>query len=246
MELDDAFDFVDVELFSERNRSDNHEVHEEDRFAPDNGGIILTRGTYNIEDDFAFEDVKIASFDKIDQDAGKCPEKETLQCSDCDYTTNKRRTLRYHKKTQHESALESCESSLKAEILYCSVCSYKTDKKRNLRDHIRIRHKVGVEEKELDCAECDYKTTLNRNLRRHMQAVHSAFSEHLCVACGYSTGCKSSLISHTERVHQKSETFRCELCAYKTHYKKNLYLHIDGKHNDSKFFPCSFAGCDYR
>ena len=258
MELDDTFDFVDVEIFSDRSIG-NSEVQKEDIFTSEEKiylkEIKEIENTFavDIEDDFAFEDVQTEFVDKISQNAAKSPRKGTLHCSVCSYTTIKRRTLRYHKKTQHELKIESSD----AEMLTCSVCSYTTKKRRTLRYHKNTQHEIKVESGDIEmlsCPVCSYKSGKKRNLRDHIRVHHvegKGGSELDCPQCDYKTTLnrnlrRHTLKLHTDRAHLKSETFYCEMCTFSTHYKKNLRLHMGGKHNNNRSFPCSFDDCEYR
>ena len=277
MDLDDAFDFVDVEISNYGQNIDDcqvQKVQKADSLATDPKEI--PKEEENIEDDFAFEYVEFATMEKYDKTKGNCTEQGTLSCSDCGYTTNKRRTLRYHIQTRHEIKIKSEDKDVKPEILVCSLCSYTSDKRRNLRDHVREYHEKRKGDEEEQCTQCDYKTALLKNLKRHIQSFHSSSKGFSCVHCDYKSRYKSSLRRHQEkehgdgkgkltcskceystgsgyalkehitRVHQKSETFKCEFCTYSTHYEKNLMGHLEGQHDDSRFFECSFDGCDYR
>ena len=254
MELDDTFDFVDVEIFSDRSIGDS-ELQKEDNLTSEEK--IYLKEIKEIEDDFAFEDIQTFQtefVDKISQNAAKSPRRKgTLHCSVCSYTTIKIRTLRYHKKTQHELKIESSD----AEILSCSVCSYTTKKRRTLRYHKNTQHELKVESGDtemLSCSICSYRSDKKRNLRDHMRVHHvegKGESELDCPQCDYKTTLnrnlrRHTLMSHTDRAHLKSETFFCEMCTFSTHYKKNLRLHTGGKHNNNRSYPCSFDDCEYR
>ena len=258
--LEEVLPAVDVELFSDRVIGDCFLVQKKEGSSTSEQKISF-KEIDNIEDNFAFEDV----FDKSSQITDR------LHCPVCTYTTNKRRTLRYHKQTQHELKVETGD----AKPLTCSACGYITNKRRTLRYHEKTQHELKVESGEsemLCCSVCDYKSDKKRNLRDHIRVHHKEGKDHSCVVCNYktrypsslrrheenehgdrkgrvtctfceySTRYKHSLKLHTHRVHLKSETFKCEMCAYSTDFKRNLMLHMDGKHNDARFFPCSFDG----
>ena len=133
MDLDDTFDFVDIEISNYDQNIDDcqvHQVQKADSLATDPKDI--PKEDENIEDGFAFEDVEFATTEKYDKTKADCAEQGILFCSDCSYTTNKRRTLRYHIQTRHEIKIKSEDKDVKPEILTCSLCSYTSDKRRNL------------------------------------------------------------------------------------------------------------------
>ena len=162
MDLDDTFDFVDVVISNyDQNINDCQvqKVQKADFLATDPKQIPKEEA--NIEDDFAFEDVESATMEKYDNTKEDCSNQGTLSCSDCSYTTNKRRTLRYHIQTRHKIKIKIEDNKdVKPEILTCSLCSYTSDKRRNLRDHVREYHEKRKGDEEEQCTQCDYKTAL--------------------------------------------------------------------------------------
>uniref|UniRef100_A0AAY5L7B9 C2H2-type domain-containing protein n=1 Tax=Esox lucius TaxID=8010 RepID=A0AAY5L7B9_ESOLU len=108
--------------------------------------------------------------------------RKKYQCTDCDFTTNKKASLHNH--------MEVHTLSIKAPF-ECEVCGKEFHQQAALFSH-RLQHHhrepkspvPSQANKMHKCKFCDYETAEQGLLNRHLLAVHSKSFPHICVECG--------------------------------------------------------------
>ena len=149
----------------------------------------------------------------------------TYNCSiqNCDFTANKRRSLRIHINSVHLNHWHSC-----------NLCDYKSAMKSHLTEHIKYMH-IKIEDE--ICTECN-KSVQKRYLTKHMRRFHSDGQlKFSCNLCKFQTTYKSSLTEHIEYRHLKSENEICTECN-KSVQKRYMTKHMRrfcSKSSDVKF-----------
>ncbi|XP_046906356.1 zinc finger protein 711-like [Hypomesus transpacificus] len=154
--------------------------------------------------------------------------KKKYQCTDCDFTTNKKinfhNHLESHKLTvKNDRVPEFTEFTRR----YC-VASPLSPNKLILRDKEPKMHR---------CKYCDYETAEPGLLNRHMLAVHSKNFPHVCVECAKGFRHPSELKKHM-RTHTGEKPFHCRHCDFRCADQSNLKTHVKSKHGAELPFKC--------
>ncbi|XP_028272384.1 zinc finger protein 711 [Parambassis ranga] len=156
--------------------------------------------------------------------------KKKYQCTDCDFTTNKKVSfhnhLESHKLLTHNS--ERSPEYTEYTRRYHEASPLGSDKLIVKDREPKLHH----------CKYCDYETAEQGLLNRHLLAVHSKNFAHVCVECAKGFRHPSELKKHM-RTHTGEKPYHCPHCEFRCADQSNLKTHIKSKHGADLPFKCS-------
>ncbi|XP_043654777.1 uncharacterized protein LOC122621092 isoform X1 [Drosophila teissieri] len=130
----------------------------------------------------------------------------TCNINGCTYSTDRRRDMRRHRRSQKHMLLESCsdsESEVEPSLFLCNVCGYKTAKRYCFDRHKESRRHIMKEQEECEklMDEAERTEPPAKRIKRvdelgPSDAVKAQYAEdtlHSCTPCAYSTTRKSRI-----------------------------------------------------
>ena len=142
--------------------------------------------------------------------------KETHQCDQCQYSSNKKHYLKQHVDLVHNS-----DRPFK-----CPFCDYAGKRSHSLKEHL-IVHST---ERPYECTQCNATFRKKGHLTNHIK-MHATQKVLVCGICKGSFSEHPDLYAHLRSAHRAEDVYSCELCDYATTVKSNIAMHMQSHGN---------------
>ncbi|KAL1248744.1 hypothetical protein QQF64_022062 [Cirrhinus molitorella] len=179
--------------------------------------------------------------------------RKKYQCTDCDFTTNKKASLHNHMEIHTLSSKAPFE---------CEVCGKEFHQQAALFSH-RLQHHHRESKLQIPppttkmhkCKFCEYETAeqglLNRhllavhtdssNLKTHVKTKHSKEMPYKCDRCFQTFAEPDELLQHG-LTHEEAKTHQCTHCDHKSSNSSDLKRHIISVHTKDYPHKCEVCG----
>ena len=135
---------------------------------------------------------------------------EELNCDECDFKSESKRSIRMHKSKLHEPSL-----------LSCTECNIKVKSKETLKYHRERKHK------KFTCESCDFTANTSRNIKIHREKEHTKKPPFACQKCNYKGNSSMLLKAH---ISSKHASVKCDFCEFNSSTPKDVRIHTLKKH----------------
>ncbi|XP_061881053.1 zinc finger protein 462-like isoform X2 [Entelurus aequoreus] len=137
--------------------------------------------------------------------------RKLFRCTDCDFFTGLRKTLKMHMEMDHSTVQKEPPSH---DSVRCPFCLYQTKSKNNMIDHVLLHREERVVPMEVR----------RPRLSRYLHGV-----VFRCHKCTYTSATGENLRSHVAK-HDNVKPYRCRLCYFDCSKLSNLEAHLCSKH----------------
>ena len=151
-----------------------------------------------------------------------------LKCEFCDYTTNRRVSLKNHTNVRHLNIRSSFP---------CQECDKVLGSKGALNLHVEVKHRNTTYH--CDYEGCDVTAKSKTTINFHKESKHQGI-QYMCDQCDHKTSKKVLLKKHMTVMHGK-DFLNCPDCDYKTKWRPNLKNHIQIQHEGLRHI-CKYCG----
>lgn len=168
---------------------------------------------------------------------------KSFSCTECDFTTHLKRSLKGHIRTIHEQKITEhlcdicqciCASSgalkLHRENIHenirhiCDICNFAATSKSYLKEHKEIKH-LGIR---WTCNLCNFVALRKNHLNKHKATVHEG-KKYPCDLCDHLATNTSHLKRHKQTIHFGIR-YSCDQCSYTASRMDYLNHHVNTKH----------------
>ncbi|XP_056347282.1 zinc finger protein 711 isoform X3 [Oenanthe melanoleuca] len=158
--------------------------------------------------------------------------KKKYQCTDCDFTTNKKAFADEKELQQHTELFQGHKTH------QCPHCDHKSTNSSDLKRHIISVHTKDFPHK---CEVCEKGFHRPSELKKHSE-THKGKKIHQCRHCDFKTSDPFVLSGHILSVHTKDLPFKCKRCKRGFRQQNELKKHMK-THSGRKVYQCQY--CEY-
>jgi KRAB domain-containing zinc finger protein len=162
-----------------------------------------------------------------------------FQCSQCEFSTNSRRTLVEHGYIHNyplicpdchfattDTTAFANHTHLPPTLFQCTECEFATLYHSTLEWHkstCTARKVSTAHEPKFECKMCEYTTHRKLHFGDHLR-THTGERPFKCDKCPYSATRKNTLTKHM-RSHTGEKPFKCNECDYTSAWKRSVTIH---------------------
>ena len=265
MDLDDSFDFEDLEPVSSKELTTFwEEIKKEVSVSNDNTTVIKEEnqnGKKNMENIYSLLESNKGSSNK-NLTKMSLDEKTIVSSLGKSSTGGNQAGLKAEikdeiKKSGDVASVVDKALKMKKKSTECLIigCNYKCNKKKNLREHMKINHGEKKTEKVINCTKCDYQTYLKSKLTAHERGKHNSIPFY-CLKddCDFESKHEGALNRHVRTKHLGQKIINpCECsyvdCEFKSDHRSALKRHVRTVHLGEKIInpcECTYADCGFK